>query len=111
MDAHGVEVAEGRKSIAAAEKGIFDTIKTRWSLSTAIFLGPMIILNLPPVLALPPGALLTVSSLVTVSFFGFGLPVATALFPQYGSIPVPALEPEFQNLVDSQGQQMGCVYY
>lgn len=111
LDSQGHIVADGMKSIAAAQQGIFDTIKTRWCLSTSIFLGPSIILNTPPFLALSAPALLIASSFVTVSFFGFGLPVASALFPQYGSIDVSLLELEFQQLVDSGGMPMKLVHY
>ncbi|KAL1511174.1 hypothetical protein AB1Y20_005990 [Prymnesium parvum] len=47
-------------------------------------------------------------ALVATSIY-FALPVAIAIFPQELSIPVSALEPEFQNLKDSHGRPITSV--
>jgi hypothetical protein len=40
-----------------------------------------------------------------------GLPLAVALFEQRSSVETSRLEPEFQNLKDSKGQDIKVLYY
>jgi len=114
---HGVPVAdaEGNKlgvSTAAAKTSVAMTVASRCCVL------PMAPMLLPPIAlgalkaALPfikgPVAVGAEAGLVAASIY-FALPVAIAIFPQELSIPVSALEPEFQNLKDSKGNLITSV--
>lgn len=100
----GIEVKdkEGKvvgTSKVAARKAVFETTLTRVLLPLPVLVIPpfaMQILERTKFLMSRPKLHLPVQALVCVAAFGFGLPLAIALFPQTSQVSPSDLEPEIQ---------------
>jgi len=101
-------------SLAAGQMGVMQTVLSR---SCFLPIAPMVL----PVFAMKAigrsipvltiGALGVVTELVLITgCISTMLPCALALLPQKMEIPVSKLEPQFQNLTDSKGQQITKVF-
>lgn len=107
----GTELGSSR---IAAQQAIQETALTRVVLPMPILILPPIIMSWAertsllrklPILRLP------VQATVCTAAFGFALPLAISLFPQFGELPVSNLEPEFQQKRDKSGQFVTIVTY
>eukprot|EP00924_Labyrinthula_sp_SR-Ha-C_P006063 snap_masked-scaffold_65-processed-gene-0.42-mRNA-1 protein AED:0.15 eAED:0.15 QI:81/0.4/0.33/0.66/0.8/0.66/6/0/410 len=93
------------KSKAAAKKAVMETVGSRSLLQIPVFLGPALILSLPPVVKLIKKVSILripIMTFVTMSCFGLGLPATVALFPQTGKININRIEEEFRQDVKGQ---------
>ena len=92
------DVLPGEKSSKAAEKGVLETTASRAILQVPVyFLPPALVATVfaPLVLASPAIAVPLTTYLLLISF-GFGLPFAIAVFPQYGEIDGKEVEEKFR---------------
>jgi tricarboxylate carrier len=110
----GVSVcdAEGKElgmSVKAGQQGVLQTVVTR---SCFLPVAPMVLPILGMKLINPPaGAAAVVVELVLITACISGmLPVALSILPTTMEMNVNSLEPEFQNLKDSQGKPITTVY-
>jgi tricarboxylate carrier len=113
----GIVSEEGKDlglSLAAGQMGVLQTVLTR---SCFLPIAPMVlpIFGMKALGAVAPilttGALGIVSEIVLIcGCISTMLPCALAILPQKMEIPVSRLEPEYQNLVDSQGKPITKVF-
>ena len=106
------EVGSGLRSRVAAEKAVMETVYSRVLLQIPTFFIPPLCMMIPPIAALAarnPVFNMTASTFVLLVGFGLGLPAAVAVFPQKGSLPISALEPEIQ--AAAQANQYSHVYF
>ena len=98
-------------SKAAARSAVLNTVISR------IVLQPIVPMLLPPLMSsalssaiyLGPIANVAAQTCFVAGCSAFALPVAIAVFPQEMRIATSALEPEFQNAKDAQGQPLEYV--
>jgi hypothetical protein len=96
-------------SVKAGQQGVLQTVVTR---SCFLPVAPMVLPILGMKLINPPaGAAAVVVELVLITACISGmLPVALSILPTTMEMNVNSLEPEFQNLKDSQGKPITTVY-
>ncbi|CAL1530195.1 unnamed protein product [Lymnaea stagnalis] len=100
----GIEVVDKNNNVVgasrvAAKKALKETALTRMFLPAPILIIPPIIMSMlekKKFLIRNPRLHLPINAVVCTLAFGFALPVAIALFPQYSEIETARLEPEIQ---------------
>ncbi|XP_066278337.1 sideroflexin-5-like isoform X2 [Branchiostoma lanceolatum] len=110
----GIEVTdkEGHlvgSSKIAAKHALFETAVTRAFLPVPILLLPPLVMSVverTAWLLARPRMVIPMHALVCTAAFGFALPIAIALFPQYSEISTSKLEPEIQ----AATQELSVIY-
>ena len=100
-------------SCAAAKKGVLETVASRAILQIPVYLAPPVLtatvfssfLAANPVLSVPLTTYLLLIS------FGFGLPFAIAVFPQFGEISGADVEEKYRGLKDPSGKTIESFKY
>jgi hypothetical protein len=103
----------GETSCAAAKKGVYETVASRAILQVPVYLVPPVLTATVFSSFLAANPLLTVpltTYLLLVSF-GFGLPFAIAVFPQFGDIGAANVEDRFKGMKDVSGKTMDTFKY
>lgn len=102
------DVLPGSCSSAAARKGVLETTASRAILQAPVyFLPPLMTATIfAGVVAANPAVSVPLTTYLLLVSFGFGLPFAIAVFPQYGEIDVSEVEDKFKNIKDKDGKVM-----
>ena len=100
-------------SVAAAKKGVLETVASRAILQVPVyFLPPVLTATAFSTLLLTnPGLSVPLTTYLLLVSFGFGLPFAIAVFPQYGEIHASDVEERFRGLKDASRKTIQCFKY
>jgi tricarboxylate carrier len=94
----------------AGKQGVYKTIMTRaLGLPLPVLVLPPLVMNAAPA-GLNPQAKIGLELVVIAMCLAGALPATIALYPQKLVLDVASLEPEFRNLVDSNGRHVDKVY-
>lgn len=103
----------GELSNAAAKKGVYETVASRAILQLPVyFLPPLLTATaFSPLLAANPALTVPLTTYLLLVSFGFGLPFAIAVFPQFGEISGADVEERFRGVKDSSGNTIESFKY
>lgn len=101
------------KSSAAARKGVLETTASRAILQLPVyFIPPALTLTVfAPFLAANPALAVPLTTYLLLVSFGFGLPFAIAVFPQYGDISADEVEEKFRGAINPDGTPINAFKY
>jgi len=100
-------------SSLAAKKGVLETTASRAILQVPVyFLPPLLTATVfAPFLAANPVLSVPLTTYLLLVSFGFGLPFAIAVFPQYGDISASEVEERFRGQRDQSGKTLDTFKY
>lgn len=98
----------GELSKVAASKGVMETVASRAILQVPVYLVPPLLTAtaFSPLLIANPAVAVPLTTYLILVCFGFGLPFAIAVFPQFGEISAAEVEEQFRGVKDSTGNTM-----
>lgn len=100
-------------SVEAARKGVYETVASRAILQVPVYFIPPFLTStlFRSTLASNPTLTVPLTTFLLLVSFGFGLPFAIAVFPQYGTIDRSQVESNFQQATDKSGQPIEVFKY
>lgn len=102
------------KSKVAGKLALVQTIATRMAIPLFVMATPITVVSFLKSKNLHPKskfASVTLELLLWMGALGISLPMAIAMFPQYGKISTNSLEPSFHDLKDEQGNPVTELYF
>jgi sideroflexin-5 len=96
----------GESSSAAAKKGVLETVASRAILQVPVYFVPPLLTAtaFSSLLIANPALSVPLTTYLLLVSFGFGLPFAIAVFPQFGDISSEEVEEKFRGVKDSSGK-------
>jgi hypothetical protein len=100
-------------SCSAATKGVMETVASRAILQVPVYFVPPLLTAtaFSSVLVANPALSVPLTTYLLLVSFGFGLPFAIAVFPQYGGIAAADVEEQFRNAKDAAGNPIDNFKY
>ena len=107
LDSNGSDLLPGSRSSVCAERGVMETTLSRAILQVPVyFIPPLLASTLPPckrIISKSPALAVPITTYLLLCSFGFGLPLACAVFPQVSSVDPKDLEEKFQKEIERRG--------